>query len=347
VELNRNHFLSAGYVRNWAGEDGLVSCELLPEGKRLRLAPTDIGVRKKFYARSPAPDGVRSARQAEKARGIVETEALPLIRDLAVQSGTPQGAERAWIALWLGMTLCGSPWRRRQIPDTVARFLTDLERDAPALAARTGDQRGELAEPDFELDSMFEEVSTTASLLGQMHWTVLRFDRPELTSSDHPIVSRLWSRDPTGARDAPPMRLLESHEVLVTTGPQVALLLTWLDADDRRSSVVGRRSLVDALNGGSWAQAERHRFWHPDTWPRPPARSRSNISVTPQLLTAYDPRTTLRLDTALSWTRARYKRGMTDRDVVISTVETTRGVARVALHRFGGAHARAFSEFGL
>lgn len=324
-----------------------MSCEVLPEGKRLQLAPTDIGVRKKFYARSPAPDGVRSAQQAEKARGTVENEALPLIRDLAVRSGTPQGAERAWIALWLGMTLCGSPWRRRQIPDTVARFFADLERDAPALAARTLDQRGELAEPDFELDSMFEEVSTTASLLGQMHWTVLQFDRPELTSSDHPIVCRLWSRDATRPRDAPPMRLLESHEVLVATGPEAALLLTWLDEDDRRSSLVGRRSLVNTLNSGSWVQAERHRFWQPGTSPGPPARSSSNISVTPQLLTAYDPRTSLRLDTALSWTRERYEKGMIDRDVVISTMETAQGVPRVVLHRFDGAHAEVFSEFRL
>jgi hypothetical protein len=345
--LDRNHFVSAGYVRNWAGEDGLVSCEILPEGKRLQLAPTDIAVRRRFYARSPAPDGVRSARQAEKARGAVETRALPLIRDLAVQPGTPQGSERAWIALWLGMTLCGSPWRRRQIPETVARFFAELERNAPVVAARTSDQRGELAEPDFELDSMFEDVSTTASLLGQMHWTVLRFDRPELTSSDHPIVCRLWSRDPKGARDAPPMRLLESHEVLVATGPQAALLLTWFDADDRRSSIVVHGSLVDTFNRGSWAQAERHRFWHPDRSPRPPERSGSSISVEPQLLTVYDPRTTLRLDTALSWTRERYERGMTDRAVVISTMATVQDVPCVALHRFDGAHAEVFSEFGL
>ena len=203
-------------------------------------------------------DGVRSAQQAEKARGTVENEALPLIRGLAVQSGTPQGAERAWIALWLGMTLCGSPWRRRQIPDTVARFFADLERDAPALAARTVDQRGELAEPDFELDSMFEEVSTTASLLGQMHWTVLQFDRPELTSSDHPIVCRLWSRDATRARDAPPMRLLESHEVLVATGPEQRSCSLGSTKTIEDPALLEADARWTRSNSGSWVQAERH-----------------------------------------------------------------------------------------
>ena len=194
VELDRNHIISAGYIRNWAIDD-LVECELVPEGKRIRLAASRVGVRKKFYAGSPTPDGSRSAGPAERAHGAVETKALPLLRDLAARWPVPDAEERAWVALWLAMTLCASPRRRQEIPSLVARFYATLEQDAPLLAALTADQRQELAEADFELDSLFEEISAVASLLGQMHWTLLRFSRPALISCDHPLSTVLWTSD--------------------------------------------------------------------------------------------------------------------------------------------------------
>jgi len=178
MKLDRNHVISAGYIRNWA-VDGVVECELvIPRRKRLQLAPSQVGVRTKFYAGSPAADGRRSAAAAEHARAAVETKALPLLRELADRWPLTSGDEWAWAALWFAMTLCASPGRRQQIPATVARFYTMLEREQPVIAAVTAEHRHELSEADFELDSMFEEVSTVASLLGQMHWTLLRFARP-------------------------------------------------------------------------------------------------------------------------------------------------------------------------
>ena len=218
VKLDRNHIISAGYIRNWAVGD-LVECELVPGGGRLALAPSKVGVRKKFYAGSPAADGTRSAAAAERARDAVETKALPLLRDLADRWPLRDSDERAWVAMWLAMTLCASPRQRQQIPGTVARFYVALEREAPLFAALTAGDRHELSEADFELDSMFEEVSTVASLLGQMHWTVMRFARPALISSDHPISMLPWTSDPARSAGAPAGLVLDSLEVRVPVSP--------------------------------------------------------------------------------------------------------------------------------
>jgi len=347
VQLDRNHVISAGYVRNWT-VGGVVECELVPSGTRLPLAPSQVGVRKKFYAGSPAADGARTAGAAERARGAVETKALPLLRDLADRWPLRDSGERAWVALWLAMTLCASPRQRQQIPGTVAAFFSDLERDHPVMAAATVDQRHELSEPDFELDSMFAEVSTIASLLGQMHWTVLHFARPTLISSDHPISTFPWtSAAPDGTW--PGDVVLGSSEVRVPINPTTALLLTWLDADDRVEVRHPARHHLSPFNHGAWTQAERHRFWMPGTTPRGIGGGGSVKPIAPELFCAYDPRTSERLDASLAWIRSHVDQafGGKSRAVVTAWMESDDRGLRVVRVRHEGAHSRVFSLFAL
>ncbi len=300
VKQDRNHIVSAGYIRNWA-VDEVVECELVTDGRRRSLAPSHVGVRKKFYAGSPGPDGTRRAAPAERARHAVETEALPLLRELPIRWPLRDSGERAWIALWLAMILCTSPRRRQQLPDMVARFYAYLDREAPEFAQLTADQRHELCEADFELDSMFEDVSTAASLLGQMHWTLLQFTSPSLVSSDHPISTTLWTRDKTRSSSEPPALLLASLEVRVPIGPTAALLLTWVDADDRADAVPASQTLLAAFNRGAWCQAERHRFWRPGTTPSDIDDRRPVPPISAELFDGYEPKSSARLDAAFAW----------------------------------------------
>jgi hypothetical protein len=349
VKLDRNHIISAGYIRNWAVDD-LVECELVPEGKRLQLSPSQVGVRKKFYAGSPAPDGTRSAAPAERARGAVETKALPLLRNLADRWPVPNAEERAWVALWLAMTMCASPRQRQQIPGTVARFYAALEREAPLLAALTASQRQELTAAEFELDSMFEEVSTVASLLGQMHWTLLRFVWPALISSDHPVSTVLWTSDTRRSAGSPSVLLLDSLEVRVAVSPTTALLLTWADADDRVDAMHAEGHHLRAFNRGAWEQAERHRFWQLGTMPRSIDERRPVTPISAGLFRAYDPRSSARLDAALAWIRRRLleqQAGVKDGAVVTAWMEQADGTPRVVPRRHAGEHASVFSAFGL
>lgn len=349
MDLDRNHIVSAGYIRNWAVR-GVVECELVPDRRRLRLAPSEVGVRKKFYAGSPAADGTRSAGPAERARGTVETKALPLFRDLAKRWPLRDAGERAWVALWVGMTLCAGPRHRQQIPGTVAQFFSALEREAPELAALTARQRHELSEPDFELDSMFAEVSTVASLVGQMHWTLLRFARPVLISSDHPISTVRWTRDASRSHGAPDMLLLDSFEVRLAISPTTALLLTWADADDRVDVVRPARHHLRAFNLGAWEQAERHRFWQPGTMPRGIDRGPA-LPIAAEFFCGYDPkRSSTRLDAALEWFQQRRHEqlaGVDDRAVVTAWMERAEEGMRVTYVRHEGKHAEAFSAFML
>jgi hypothetical protein len=349
VQQDRNHVISAGYIRNWSVDD-LVMCELVPDGQRLPLAPSRVGVRKKFYAGSPKNDGTRTAAPAERARGLVETNALPLLRELPDRWPLRDSSQRAWVALWLAMTLCSSPRQRRSIPGTVQRFFSDLEQSDPIFAAITRRTRGEFAQPDFELDSMFEEVSTVASLIGQMHWTLLRFARPEVVSSDHPIDAVLWTKDANRSAGAPSGLVCDSREVRIPIGPAAALFLSWADGDDRVDMVHARRHHVGIVNRGVWVRAEHHRFWQPGQTPRGIDDSRPSAPLSRELFPDYDPKTCKRLDAALAWHTARIRAqqsGVEDRAVVTASMEYINGELVLTHARHDGEHAAVFSDFTL
>jgi hypothetical protein len=236
------------------------------------------------------------------------------------------------------------------LPDTVARFYAYLDREAPEFAQLTADQRHELSEADFELDSMFEDVSTAASLLGQMHWTLLQFTSPSLVSSDHPISTTLWTRDKTRSSSEPPALLLASLEVRVPIGPTTALLLTWVDADDRADAVRASQTLLAAFNRGAWCQAERHRFWRPGTTPRDIDDRRPVPPISAELFDGYEPKSSARLDAAFAWAHQRmlgHLNGVEDRAVVTAWIEESNGGLRVAHVRHSHDHARVFSAFAL
>ncbi|MDA0168436.1 DUF4238 domain-containing protein [Solirubrobacter taibaiensis] len=349
MKQDRNHVISAGYIRNWSVDD-FVMCELVPERKRRLLAPSQVGVRKKFYAGSAKDDGTRTAEPAEHARGLVETKALPLLRELADHWPLQDTAQRAWVALWLAMTLCSSPHQRGFIPRTVQRFFSSIERTDPMFAAITRRTRDEFAEPDFELDSMFEEVSTVASLMGQMHWALLRFSRPELVSSDHPIDTVLWTSDGNRSAGAPSGLVCDSCEIRIPIGPSAALLLSWADRDDRVDPINARRHHVSAVNRGVWIRAERHRFWQPGQTPRGVDDSRPSARLSVELFPDYDPKTCRRLDVALAWHTARLRAqqgGVEDRAVITAIMEHTSSGLVMTHQRHDGQHAAVFSDFQL
>lgn len=344
--MDRNHIVSAGYIRNWA-IDGMVECELVASRRRLTLGASRVGVRKKFYAGSPSADGTRRAAVAERARSTVETKALPLLRNLGDRWPLRDSHERAWVALWMSMTLCGSPRLRDQIPSNVARFFRDLERERPTFAALTRRKRSELSEADFELDSMFAEVSTVASLIGQMHWTLLYFARPVLVSSDHPIDTVAWTRDRDRSVGAPDVLLLDSSEVRLAVGPRAALLLTWADVDDRVEAVRAARHHFRLINSGVWDTAEQHRFWQPGVVPRGIEERQALRPIAPELFPGYSIRTSKRLDVAIEWTRQRWLSGYSDRAVVTTWIDQASGQRRLVPVRHTGEHAEVFSEFVL
>ncbi|HEY4277677.1 MAG TPA: DUF4238 domain-containing protein [Conexibacter sp.] len=355
MEFDRNHIVSRGYIRNWAVGDA-VACEFVPGGRRLSLAPSQVCVRSKFYARSPTAEGVRTAAAAERARGSVENMALPLLGDLVGRWPLEDGRDRAWVALWVAMTLCGSPRSRREIPRNTERFFAHLDRERPIFAGVTAGHRGEFSEPDYELDAMFAEVSTVASVIGQMHWTLLTFGRPALVSSDHPITRIRWTRDRQRDVGAPDLLLLDSSEVRLPIGPRAALLLTWADADDRVEVKRAARHHIGLLNRGAWVQAERHRFWQPGTTPSGVDDRRAGKPIARELFRGYDPeRSSLRLDVALEWCKRRRHGqlatgpiGGDDRAVVTTWFEQGgSGGPRIVAERHDREHAEAFADFVL
>ena len=169
-------------------------------------------------------------------------------------------------------------------------------------------------------------------------------------SSDHPISTVPWTRDPTSSVGAPSELVLGSLEVRVAVSPTTALLLTWADADDRVDVVRAAQHHLRAFNRGAWEQAERHRFWQPGTTPRGVDDGRPATPISAELFRGYDAKSSARLDAALAWYQGRLREqqaGVEDRAVVIAWMEQTDRGLRVVPARYGDEHAAAFGDFAL
>jgi len=83
------------------------------------------------------------------------------------------------------------------------------------------------------LRKMLELVPKVATLLGHMHWTLLRFGRDRLATSDCPVVP--WPlADRVGEPGPLPWSgIREMVEIRFAVSPRLALVMTWLDEDDR------------------------------------------------------------------------------------------------------------------
>jgi hypothetical protein len=304
----RNHILSAGYIRNWVDDNGLVGCHVKSTGNHERLSPRDICMRRNFYAATPGPDGRRSADIAEKERHRIETAALPLIASLDETWPLVSESQRATIALWMAMTHVGSPASRGDYPHDAQRFWDELVRTAPAWFIEFAErEKHELFEPDFWLWSMFLQVAPIASALGMMHWTLVRFSKPLLVSGDHPIHHLQFGATRAGTSVSADAWFFNSVEVRMPISPTAALLLTWADRDDNCPAVPGRNRDAKTLNQAVWAHADQHIFWSSEADPVRPPTDRDYKPISSRIVPGYSPlapMNSLRRRTAVQWIKA-------------------------------------------
>jgi hypothetical protein len=301
-----SHVVPAGYLRGWAaGKQIRAHRAATPRG--LRIGVRDAGVRRDFYKRL-RPDG-SPIYDVEWSLEQGENTALPGLKRLVGGEWPPGEDLKALVGTLFAHQLLRGP-RFSNWHGHFVRQTSDAARDGelPAAIAAASDKQvrpevlaeqihEQLSSDTERLSRMLSLARTATEILVSMHWSLLRFEKPCLVTSDEPVV--VWplieSRRPRANDIA--AGLLDTLEVFVPLSPDLLLLATWSIEDELPNPVPGTGAQAATANAFVIANADDSWFSHPAHAPFKPARGvRRGLSLgtVPNYSVAYAIRSPLR-----------------------------------------------------
>ncbi|GAB3668833.1 hypothetical protein GCM10027596_40210 [Nocardioides korecus] len=289
--IRRQHTVSQFYLKGFANDGGRLSRQELDDGPLVTMSTADASVIKDFYTLE-LPDGTQSD-MFERFFGQFEGAAAEALR--AVTAGTwplppePRRELAAWIAL---QYLRAQEVRSGQGALTAfhirlvvgasgkaaLRSLIESRAGAPISDEALDWEWRDLTQeggPDLEPD-MAEHMRLLVDLLpgltahlSDWHWSLLRFERRSLGTSDHPVCL-------VAAEDHPPW----SGVGIATAGmfymPLTRRLGVTIQPRDRFPATKepipdfvhpGTTKSAQSLNQEAARSARRYLFFHPDDRP--------------------------------------------------------------------------------
>jgi len=259
-----NHVVTRAHLALFA-KDGKLRCHFSDGASKL-LAPHVVGVRTDFYV--VKDEGGRDP-SFEQAMSGSEGSAMDVLRDIAGRWPL-SGDDAAALAEYLGLAVVRSPAFRAWYDRANEEALADPEtRASSGLPDDVFDQMAqELRSQRSRIEMMARLISRMATLLGSMHWTLIRFSSPRLAISDNPLVAVPLSVGYTGPAVGMPGGVEDLIEVRLPVDPRHLLLLSWIDAPDDTPIVTGRHEWIRGINAATVMQAEQH--WMHRPGPTPP-----------------------------------------------------------------------------
>jgi hypothetical protein len=119
----------------------------------------------------------------------------------------------------------------------------------------------------FRHEILVDQAVQIGVLLGSMHWTLLRFKKPALILSDHPV----GLISDTGQRlidmPVPPRGYSSTVEMWWPVTPRLAIVGSWRDEPDDGPAVDGDLDLAARINASIRRAARRHWLHRPDMTP--------------------------------------------------------------------------------
>jgi hypothetical protein len=114
--------------------------------------------------------------------------------------------------------------------------------------------------------TMLKAAMKMATLLSHMRWQILRFSKPLLAYSDHPVV--VWPMEIPRSRPFARQGLapLSALEIRVPISPYAAILMTWVDLSDDSNVALGPLAAGE-LNAFTIGQADRQWMHCPGSEP--------------------------------------------------------------------------------
>jgi hypothetical protein len=256
----RNHVVPIGYLRAWAHE-GRIAMRLVGSSEATDISPRDAAVRVGFYVERAA--GGETSDAFEKRLARVEGVLLPAVQNAAT-GWPPDKITRGRIAEFMALQAVRGPGWRAFHADAVGNAAGNLPprwSHVPATVIAAV-QRHLLTDRERHT-RMAEQVFLLATMLANMHWTVLTCDEALLATSDHPIVSLPLGDVPVQTTPIPVGGMWNTSEVRVALSPRHLLVATWRDEIDGQAPRVASAEQILNHNTLVISQAESQWFHVP------------------------------------------------------------------------------------
>lgn len=319
------HIVPRVYLANFA-HDGKIGTHLVNDRGRYLILPIEgVGTRRRYYRRK-RPDG-SLIDDIEWSLSKGESASAPVLQAFDADWPLPLEDRAKLAELFAYQLLRGPRWESehtRSVDESIDEY-RNLER----LKSEDEEKARELLGGDtHRFIQMLRIGPTAASILGSMHWTLLRFESPVVVTSDHPVVP--WpGAGPRSPQATEVLRhgLLECVEVRLPLSPTRAVLMTWADkVDDEDTLVDAKPHHAGNLNAFTVASADAQWFSLPGT--SPPIGSGSFLPLSTQLITGYTASTAAgssRRRRTLAEARAKVGRQLSDRDMTLVTMTRPEG----------------------
>ncbi|MEU5934542.1 DUF4238 domain-containing protein [Micromonospora sp. NPDC047187] len=280
----RHHIVPRFYLQRFADQRGLLRRIVLPGDVRHSVSVTDATVAKDFYL-VEEEDGSRSDR-VEQLLGDVETEAADAFRTVVDRQVWPipddarlaiacwaafqilrttvqrqSGAELADMLFKLQMGAGGKPQLRSMLHKNLNREPTEAEVEELWTKVSDFDSYAVAPHPNSQIKTMLDLMPTAAYTFYERGWTLIRWQRKALATSDHPVV---LVADP----DRPQwsgVGLRTAGAILVPLDRRAAL---WMEAPKAADEqLAGTAAVANVYNWLVVGQAHKALFHHPDDDP--------------------------------------------------------------------------------
>ena len=266
--LSRRHHVAAkGYLRGFADEHG----RLERFGSERLVHVSGAAVKKDAYL-VELRDGTRTD-EVERALGVLEDTAVPLLRDL--EKGWPLSrSDRAVLAEYLALQMSRTPDALRRQAQLVEAGLKGAGyRDAPDTGWRQG-------RDGLRMRAMLAITRHVMTLVSAMQWSLVKFNAAVLSTCDHPVAVVSIDLGQTTADLG--VGVANIGELWLPINSQLLLICCWRDLPDTRRPLGGLRRVAESVNWAMRDQAEAGWYWQPET--TPPIRDDRPIRVCGQVL---------------------------------------------------------------
>lgn len=229
--------------------------------------PARVGYRKNYWGRDPT-----LRQHIEKYLSRIESPAAGVLRGLPsgwpLEEGSPD-----WMAFtyFMAVHMWRAPQTQEHLVEMQQRIIEARRQQhahelAPEQLERFYEQ---VTRPEWRAQVMLDDLNKVASLLGSMHWTLVRFDDRLLATSDQPVtvVPMLDGSDSKIVHPVPRAGLLDCEEIRFALAPDLALIMSWLNEPEPTEPAAGNDLLAAQLNRAVITQADREWFYHPQRRP--------------------------------------------------------------------------------
>lgn len=292
--VRRQHVVSRFYLKGFASDAERIRRVTLPGDTTHVLSTRDASVIKDFYTVT-LPDGTQSD-MFEKAFSEVEGPASEALRALLAGTWPITGNHRAALATWIALQHLRAEDVRASQGNMSAELIRLIVGTAGKQALRERIEKAESRNvPDDELDREWEDITKpggpeltpnvnahvrlmmdllpgTAAYLHDCHWTVFRFKRRSIVTSDHPVSLVVGQDSPEWQG----VGIATAELFLVPLSRRVALTIQPRDRFPPLPSGMGEvpdfehegsTRVAASINRETVFRARRYVYHHPDDSP--------------------------------------------------------------------------------